>query len=63
MIAIRNHKSLRQNSKAAIQDAHVDVQSKGRYTLALKKVGGKGDHGRVRRAQNFLHISGLPQLD
>ena len=37
----------------------MDVQRKGRYTLALKKDGGKGDHGRVVCAQKFLHHIGL----
>ncbi len=41
----------------------MDVQRKGGYTLALKKDGGKGDHGGVGRAQKFLHHFGLqPQV-
>ncbi len=35
----------------------MDVQWKGRYTLALKKDSGEGDHRRVGRAQKFLHGS------
>jgi octaprenyl-diphosphate synthase len=38
----------------------VDVQRKGRYTLALKKDRGKGDHRRVGRPQKFFHGIGLP---
>jgi len=37
----------------------VDVQRKRRYTLARKKVRGKGDHGWVGRAQKFLHDTRL----
>jgi octaprenyl-diphosphate synthase len=55
----RNHQPLRQNAKASIQDAHVDVQRKGSYTLAFKKVRGKGDHRGVGRAQKFLHAMEL----
>jgi hypothetical protein len=54
VIAIRHHQPLRQDAKAAIQDAHVDVQRKGRYTLALKKGRGEGDHRRVGRAQKLF---------
>lgn len=59
MILVGDHKPSRQDSEAAVQDAHVDVQRKGRYTLALKKDRGKGDHRRVGRAQKFLHQIGL----
>lgn len=55
MIAVRDHQTLRQDGHAAIKDAHVDVEGKDRYTLALKKDRGKGDHRRVGRAQKFLH--------
>ncbi len=55
-VTVRNHKPLRQDSKAAVEDAHVDVQPKHRYTLALKKGRGKGDDRRVRAAQDFLHM-------
>jgi octaprenyl-diphosphate synthase len=55
MVTVRDHKSLRQDSKAAIQDAHVDVERKGRYTLAGQKVGGESDQGGVVRSQEFLH--------
>ncbi len=37
----------------------MDVQWKDRYTLALKKNRGEGDHRRVGRAQKFLHEIGL----
>lgn len=59
MVAIGHHQPLRQDAKAAVQDAHVDVQRKGRYTLALKKNRGEGDDCRVVRAQKFLHLIGL----
>lgn len=59
MVPVRDHQSLRQDAKAAVQDAHVDVQGKGRYTLALKKDRGESDHRRVGRAQKFLHEIGL----
>ena len=59
MILVGHHQALRQDAEAAVQDAHVDVQRKGRYTLALKKDGGKGDHGGVGRAQKLLHGFGL----
>lgn len=59
MVAIGHHQPLRQDAKAAVQDAHVDVQRKGRYTLALKKNRGEGDDCRVVRAQKFLHQIGL----
>ncbi len=56
---VGDHQPPRQDSKAAIEDAHVDVQRKGRYTLAFKKDRGKGDQRRVGRAQKFLHQIGL----
>lgn len=59
MVAIGHHQPLRQDAKAAVQDAHVDVQRKGRYTLVLKKNRGEGDDCRVVRAQKFLHQIGL----
>lgn len=59
MILVRNHQALRQDAKAAVEDAHVDVQRKGGYTLALKKDHGEGDHSRVGCAQKFLHRIGL----
>jgi hypothetical protein len=55
MIPVRDHQSLRQDPKVSIQDAHVDVERKGGYTLAREKVGGEGDQGRVVRSQEFLH--------
>jgi octaprenyl-diphosphate synthase len=61
MVAVGNHKSLRQNRQAAVKDAHVDVQWKGRYTLALKKGRSKGDHCRISRAQKFFHTVSLPR--
>jgi octaprenyl-diphosphate synthase len=62
VVTVGHHQPLRQDAKAAIQDAHVDVQRKGRYTLARKKVRGKGDHSRVGRAQKFLHDMELTPL-
>ncbi|RYE50742.1 MAG: polyprenyl synthetase family protein [Hyphomicrobiales bacterium] len=59
MVAVSHHQPLRQDAKATVKDAHVDVQRKGRYTLALKKNRGEGDHRRVGRAQKFLHQIGL----
>jgi octaprenyl-diphosphate synthase len=59
MVLIGHHQPLWQNAEAAVQDAHVDVQRKGRYTLAFKKNRGEGDHCRVGRAQKFLHGFGL----
>jgi octaprenyl-diphosphate synthase len=59
VVPVRNHQPLRQNTKAAIQDAHVDVQRKGRYTLAVQKVRGEGDHRGVGRAQKLLHDNQL----
>lgn len=59
MVAVGHHQTLRQYPKAAVEDAHVDVQRKGRYTLAFKKNRGEGDHRRVGRAQKFLHEIGL----
>jgi hypothetical protein len=55
MVAVRDHQSLRQDSDAAVKDAHVDVERKGGYTLARQKVGGEGDQGGVVRSQKFLH--------
>jgi octaprenyl-diphosphate synthase len=59
MVLIGHHQPPRQNAEAAIEDAHVDVQRKGRYTLAFKKNRGESDHRRVGRAQKFLHGFGL----
>jgi octaprenyl-diphosphate synthase len=55
MVAVGNHKPLRQDAHAAVKDAHVDVQRKDGYTLALKKGRGESDHCRVGCAQKFLH--------
>jgi octaprenyl-diphosphate synthase len=55
MVAVGHHQAARKDAKAPIKDAHVDVQRKGRYTLALKKDSGEGDHRGVGRAQKFLH--------
>jgi octaprenyl-diphosphate synthase len=59
MIAVGHHQALRQYAKTAVKDAHVDVQRKGRYTLAFKKNRGESDHCRVGRAQKFFHENGL----
>ena len=55
MAPVRDHESLRQDTEAAIQDAHVDVEGKGGYTLARQKVGGESDQGGVGRTQELLH--------
>ncbi len=60
---IRDHQALRQDAEAAVEDAHVDVQRKGGYTLALKKDRGEGDHRGVGCAQKFLHGIGLLSPD
>jgi octaprenyl-diphosphate synthase len=57
MVAVGHHQPPRQDAKAAIEDAHVDVQRKGRYTLAVKEDRREGDHSRVVCAQKFLHGS------
>jgi len=58
-VAVRNHQTARQNSQAAVQNAHVDVQLKRRYTLTLKKGGCEGDDRRVCRAQKLFHVQDL----
>jgi octaprenyl-diphosphate synthase len=63
VILVRDHQALRQDAKAAVEDAHVDVQRKGGYTLALKKDRGEGDHRRVGCTQKFLHGIGLLSPD
>lgn len=59
MIAVRDHQPSRKDSQASVQDAHVDVQRKGGYTLAFKQDCGEGDHRGVVGAQKFLHEIGL----
>lgn len=54
-IAVGNHQAARQYAKGAVKDAHVDVQLKHGYILALKHGFGKGDDGWVGTAQKFLH--------
>ncbi len=62
MIPIRDHQPLRQDSQASIQDAHVDVERKAGYTLAVQKMRGEGDLCRVCRAQDFFHQARLSRL-
>lgn len=59
MVTVGDHQTPRQYADASVKDAHVDVQRKGRYTLALKKDSRESDHRRVGRAQKFLHGIGV----
>ena len=55
MIAVRDHHPARQNADGPFQRAHVYVEGKDLYTLALKERGGKGDDRGIIGAQKLFH--------
>lgn len=58
MIINANHQTTRENSDAALKNAHIYVELKAVYILPLKKGRGKGHDGWVGAAQKFLHKMG-----
>ncbi len=46
-------------AQRAVEHAHVDVERKGVYTLAVQKGGGEGDDRRVGGSQKLFHGQGL----
>ena len=59
MVTFAHHQAARQNANGAIKDAHIYVQFKHLYTLAIKKGGSKGDDRRIVGAQKLFHITEL----